>query len=518
MDGHPASENVKTRSASRPIRKARQNVEKVIEHSDPRSEAALDRLFVKAFGTGKPLVSKESHLDELAQFMTSQGGMVDSTIPAGYTYLAQFITHDITLNSRSRRVPWTNIGPSKNERTPFCDLEVIYGFDKPLEPGAPSRSDLLETKSRLKIGWTEGDGTGGLYGRSFPNDLPRENGSSKAILIDQRNEDNLLVAQIHVAFIRFHNAIADHLGDDNTTATFEKARRIAIRHYQSIILNDFLPKIVKEEVLKDVTDNSNKFYSPDVERPRLPFEFSFAAFRFGHSMIRNAYQWNRIFNNDNTSPKAMLSDLIKFTHKGGGIEHYKKLQSAWAINWNWFFDIDDSIKTQKNRFNFARRIDTLITPSLGLMRNTSGEYMRKGSLAALDLFRVDSLGLCSGQTYAKRMKKKVKNLNVLSPEQLDLLLDPDELKIAFRENTPLWFYILAEAQIEGKGTLGDVGSYIMAETFIELLKLSPFSIMNEKWEKDEFLGADESKGYSMSEMLKFIAETDKAFLNPTESV
>jgi len=477
------------------------------------------------FPIRNPFNPTDQHLNELAKFMTSRIDKSDSEIPAGYTYLSQFIAHDISLDSENRTDPWTDINPStiSNKRNPFFDLETIYGFDEPANSNETRRSDLLApgSSSRLNLGETVGENTGGII-KPFPNDLPREANSSKPVIVDGRNDENLAVAQTQVAFIKFHNAIVKKLNEADTTELFEKARRIAIRHYQWIILHDFLPKIVKKSVLDDVLENSNKFYFPDPANPFLPLEFSFAAFRLGHSMVRNSYQWNRIFNEDDSRPHATLDQLAKFTHRGGGLERHKKLQSAWLINWNWFYDVNDSRNEQQERFNFARKIDGFIAKPLGKFRDPLAlEFKRENSLPAFDLYRNRALGLPSGQAIARKMQEKIP-VEILDPQELANLL-PDNLKNIFKDETPLWFYILAEARIETLqnnnpgGTLGDVGSRIVAETFVELLKIGPHSILRDDLQSDEeFLGEDGIFG--MPEMLKFIASKNEDFdeLNPTK--
>jgi hypothetical protein len=472
---------------------------------------------------------KDEHLNELAKFMASPRVFINSGIPSGYTYLSQFITHDISLDSENRVPPWTTIDPPTNVRSPFFDLEPIYGEIDP-KKDEPSRSRLLHGKARLKLGLTVGEGTGSLF-KQFPNDLPREDASAKPIIVDERNDENLAVAQTQVAFMKFHNAIVKKvLNNVDTEAAFKEARRIAIRHYQWIVLHDFLPRIVEKEVIERVL-KGHTFYFPTRENLDLPVEFSFAALRIGHSMIRSTYQWNRVFNNRPEHPKATLDQLSKFTFRGGGLDGPKNLQSAWLPNWNWFYNIDNS--NTQSEFNFAGRIDTHFAESLGKFRGEPGvPFERENSLPALDLYRSRALKVPAGQEVARQILEKLMaqnspaamSFNILQPDQIEPLL-PENLKGIFSKETPLLFYVLAEAQLKAEderlkkiqpsGTLGDVGSNIVAETFIAMLKLDPESIVTRGWERDEFLGANGIFG--MAEMLKFIASANKRFdeLNPT---
>ena len=61
-----------------------------------------------------------------------------------------------------------------------------------------------------------------------------------AIIGDSRNDENLAVAQTHLAFIKFHNTVVDQLVEKDSTlqgeALFEKARRQVVFSYQTLVL------------------------------------------------------------------------------------------------------------------------------------------------------------------------------------------------------------------------------------------------------------------------------------------
>jgi hypothetical protein len=450
----------------------------------------------------------DSQLNQLAKFMTDNE---PQGIPAGYTYLGQFIDHDISLDSTAveRIPPWYLIPLSTvyNKRTLTLNLETIYGFEHTSGLDEPTRAELLAENSHtlLKLGDTVAANS---VQRSFVGkDLPRRLGKPIAVIVDSRNDENLAVAQTQVAFMRFHNAVVKHLDEDDTTETFEKAREIVIKHYQWIVLHDYLPRIIKKSVLNDVINEGNRFYFPNPEIPFMPLEFSFGAFRFGHSMIRNSYNWNCIFNEDRHPSQASLKELAEQTGRGG-LGGRNNLPSEWLINWNWFYPITG--RTQPLRFNFASKINTKISSVLGRLPDNSGqparEFNRNTSLPALDLYRGRALGLPSGQMAAKTILGTEDR--VLKPEQIINLL-PTNLKYVFSKETPLWFYLLAEAEIEENGqTLGEVGSRIIAETFVELIKLSTPSILSGGFQphSDFFEG---EKEFGMRELLRFVALSEK---------
>ncbi len=457
----------------------------------------------------------DEDLDNLSQFMTGNVAPVNSEIPAGYTYLAQFIDHDIALDSMRKAMPFGRLNPATlvNLRNPVFDLETVYGFDNPFNPNEPKRNELLKpgSNSILNLDETVKDL---VVQRTFENDLPRKTGSRLARIVDERNDENLAIAQTQVAFMKFHNAVAAHLGGQDTTAKFDEVRQIVIHHYQWIILKDFLPKIIKGCVLKRVLDEGNKFYNPQPNDVFMPLEFSVAAFRMGHSMVRDAYQWNRIFNSDVNALPETLAELRQLTGEGG-MRGKNNLPSDWVINWNWFYDIDDSKKLQKEKFNFSPLIDTKIAPSLGFLKSSEITFKREFSLSALDLYRTRALGLPTGQAVAEKMLETADD--GLEADDIAGLL-PENLKDVFAGQTPLWFYLLAEAEINEKGqTLGEVGSRIVAETFIALLRLDKSSILNNKFQPDPDLLGDSTK-FGMAEMLKFIRSKNNDFdeLNPTK--
>lgn len=477
-----------------------------------------DYIYEEIPGIRKPFRPTDEALNKLAEFMATKPSLGRSKMPAGFTYLSQFVTHDIALDM-SGVEPWgpPTTGIIKNGRTPNFNLENVYGLNFPIP------TTRLETNSNtcLRIGMTSG--------ASFPNDLPRKSGSKLADIEDERNDENLVVAQLHLAFLRFHNAIVKKRGKPDTIDTFLETRQIVIRHYQWIILNDLLPRIVKKDILEDVINNGNKSYKPSDDNIFMPLEFAFGAYRFGHSMIRDLYNWNRNFNKFTNTKGANVYDLKKFT--GSSCKHFhclegkENLPSLWIINWNWFFDINDSMTNEnKTFFNFAKKIETSITSSLGKLNpdpDTWHKFNKFYSLPAHDLYRSRFVKLSPGQAIAT----KIDSINVLSTQDLGDLLTT-ELNNAFSNEIPTWFYLLAEAELsqndddEYGETLGNVGSRIVAEVFIELLKRSDFSILNKKdfpepkdfLKHSDFIG--EGEKFGMAEMLNFVESIDGNFINP----
>jgi len=232
---------------------------------------------------------------------TGVGEEGDTSIPAGYTYFGQFVDHDITLDATMGFNP-TDPTTVENLRTPGLDLDNVYGMGPDDDADAEHRVAYEDDGLHLKIGQTTGRA---IFGPEFevamPNDLPRRpkddsdaGNSRRALIGDPRNDENLIVAQMHLAMLKFHNKVVDDLG----IASLSQAQKVTRQHYQSVVLHDFVAKIAEQETFNDVLANGRKFFLseglPDSGRACMPVEFSVAAYR-QHSMIRNSYEWNKVF-------------------------------------------------------------------------------------------------------------------------------------------------------------------------------------------------------------------------------
>ena len=152
-------------------------------------------------------------------------------------------------------------------------------------------------------GYESGDPRQGLR-RQAHDDLgraPRPRATGKATIADPRNDQTLILLQLHVAFQMFHNKLVDRMRALRVSpaAVFENARRMARWHYQWMVIHEFLPAIVGKDtadsVYREVENKAPiiniKYYKPTnrTARPFIPVEFSVAAYRFGHSMTRARY-------------------------------------------------------------------------------------------------------------------------------------------------------------------------------------------------------------------------------------
>jgi len=437
---------------------------------------------------------------------------IHTSLPAGYTYLGQFVTHDITFD-RTEGLATGELSASliRQGRTPSLELDSLYGMG-PLSES--SRHFYENDRLKFRIGMTTPTRLG-KANISLPNDLPRD-GSRQALIAERRNDRNLALAQTHLAFMKFHNAVVDQLLNEGFLGKelFNAARKKVIQHYQWMILHDYLPRILEDSVLKDVLASKAQFFRQLSENDRfLPVEFAFAAYRFGHSLVRDEYEWNRVFQ----SPKkgigaARLHHLFALSGLSGNIQGSPTLPTNWIIDWTRFFDFSDfdGVVTQ-HKPNRAKKIDTKLSIGLkGLPGFPADVPIESRSIAALDLLMGAMLQLPTGQEVAEALRKTKIDVRTLYAEEIEKGRHKKRLtQFGFHENTPLWYYILKEAEVLHQGELlGPIGSRIIAETLVGLIHSSEFSILrDEGWEPD--LGQRHSNEFGMADLLVFIND-----LNP----
>ena len=456
---------------------------------------------------------------KIAQAMVAGSGPV-SQIPAGFTYLGQFIDHDLTFD-KTNVMLGENVSPAQllQARSPSLDLDSLYGAG-PLDPES---AKFYEADGiHLKVGKT--DAIGGIPSKAG-FDLPRGAGSTaaekrKAIIPDPRNDENLAVAQTHAALIRFHNRVVDTLPSSTPQAQkFGRARAKVIKHYQWMIRTDFLPRICAPAVVNGVFANGRKAFEVGVtptDVPTMPIEFSVAAYRLGHSMIRAAYNWNRIFDNGG----GTLDLLFAFSGLSGDFLGGPRLPSNWIADFRRLYDFSEAgradLVVPAAKFNRAMRIDTSIANPLGAL---PGFPAAESNLAFRNLTRAKMVRLATGQQMVTFLKSKgITPLNKLTNAEIrdgsggaDLSALTPPQRAALLQNTPLWFYILREAE-QNNGKLKGVGARIVAETFQRAMEGSSVSIVRDPTFKPT-LGPN-NQTFRMVDLLLFAFEGKKALLAP----
>lgn len=420
---------------------------------------------------------------------------VDGPIPAGYTYLGQFIDHDITFDPVSSLQRLSDPDGLKDFRTPRFDLDSVYG-DGPNNDPFMYDPGIDDGKTSFLIGANQ-DGE---------QDLPRNRlpasaaglAQGRALVGDPRNDENVIVGQLHLLFLRFHNAVVQHLKDDGSNLDgdhlFEGAQRLVRWHYQWIVVNDFLRSVVGDAVVNNILRSDSydtiagetpikrvhlEFYRWQ-RQPFMPVEFSVAAYRFGHSMIRPDYRLNP--NIPNEIPIFTAGDL---TDEHQDLRGFRPLAGAWTIDWSFFFEIDGSANLQH-----ARKIDTKLSAPLAEVPGTNEPH----ALAGRNLRRGKALGLPSGQRVARAM-----GIEPMTDETLGIT----GLSQDFVDSAPLWFYILKEAEVAGGDTLGPVGGRLVAEVLLGLLKGDSFSFVNVEPNWAPMLGTTPGV-FTMADLVNFV--------------
>jgi hypothetical protein len=381
----------------------------------PRQPQAYGRLFPEL-----PALEVE---EDLLYALGRQGGACDGAPFAeqgtdeargasGWPFFGQFVAHDITAD-RSGLVHHADVAALRNARRQKINLEFLYGAG----PGGDPYLFDVNDPARLLLGSNDA-------GR--PDDLQR-NAQGTAIIGDSRNDSHVVMAQLHLVFCRFHNAVVDHLQGNGvpTADLFEAARRMVRWHYQWIVLHDFLPRLVGPDLAEQLLSGGVRYYRPG-DDPYVPLEFADAAYRYGHSQIRHSYRLNATM-----SPVPIFPELLGF----------RPVPAAHVVDWTYLFDFPGRPPAQR-----AKKIDGRLCAALIVQRGLA-------------------VSLASGEAVARRL-----GLTPLNPREIGLAA------YGWQGETPLWYYILKEAEACTDGDrLGDVGGRIVGEVLVGLMDHDPGS-------------------------------------------
>ncbi len=410
----------------------------------PRSKSlhgTFGRMFRELAPWEPPGQNEEEKIDAIAELASSSfeaaGGsdisLDNNTIPAAYTYLGQFIDHDITFDPTSSLERRNDPDALVNFRTPRFDLDSVYGR-------GPADQPYLYNRASANTKMLIGANSRGEQDLPRNLDVSTDDASTDdfsrgrtALIGDMRNDENIIVSQLQLAFLNFHNARVDE------GHSFDEAQRMTRWHYQWVVIHDFVKRICGAELVDKLLGNGTpnlRFYKYR-NKPFMPVEFSVAAYRLGHSMVR---------------PNYHLSDTLEGFRSGNALSIFggpardnlnggRELPPFWSIQWNRF------VSHEGSQPQHSRKLDTKLAPPLVNLplRETDP---RRNSLAFLNLLRGWRMSLPSGQDVAARMG--------ISP---------------LCGNDPLWLYVLQEADELGDGgrRLGPVGARIVAEVFVGLL-------------------------------------------------
>jgi len=490
---------------------------------------APDNTFTRMFPELPPFARPTDEARDMAKKLGEKGGLIDAldnltdpiqsivnpgvfspnnpdnpNMTAGVTFFGQFLDHDITLDPRSALLERSDPKGTTNFRTAAFDLDSVYG-------DGPDRSpELYDTSSgdiKLRVEAIPGSELVSRKG-AIRFDLPRDVGNN-AVLGDSRNDEHVVLAQFHVAMLRFHNAVVDHLRADSANAgkspdqIFKMAQRQVRWHYQWIIVHEFLPLTIGQARLDDILQKGLRYYQAydtfdgrrdkRLRNPQLPIEFSVAAYRFGHSQIRPSYRLN--FGPDGGQPFfAFLFDDTQDPNDPDPIDlRGGKRAARRFVDWQTFFNFGDG------NFRPNKKIDSKLSSVVMLLPGSRGPAPGLPSdgvqsLASRNLMRHVNFGIPSGQAIARRM-----GVPALTPAQLDMLTP-----FGMEKNTPLWLYILKEAELMEDGLrLGPVGGRIVGEVFVGLLKADESSYVAAQPRWTPVLPSETPGDFRITDMLTF---------------
>jgi len=472
----------------------------VAQRSRPRAFVIREDRFGRMFPNLRPFADSSPRLLNALREIGKPGGILDAaddlaagpialivdpalsnnnqnnpTHTAGTTFVGQFLDHDLTFDLTSRLAKPAEPTDSPNERTPALDLDSVYGGGPLADPELyePVSRQSRERPTKLRIE------RGGLF-----EDLPRRTDGT-AIIADPRNDENLMIAGLQAAFILFHNQAVELVARDRRLSSeevFRKARELTTWHYQWMVVHEFLPLFVGQAMVDDILRRGRRAFRPS--GAFIPVEFQGAAYRFGHSMVRPSYRANLLGDVNASGAPAPFFAMI-FDPAGEGQSDPVDLRGGARarrrfIGWQTFFDFGAEPRpggvggTLGEDVRPNKTIDTRIsTPLFNLPLSTIASGDPPTSLPQRNLLRHLTWQLPSGQSIAREL-----DVPALSRGDFPELR---QFGVGLDESTPLWYYVLREAQVMANGlTLGPVGGRIVGEVFIGLLQLDRDSYLSQR--------------------------------------
>jgi hypothetical protein len=432
----------------------------------PHGAPTAQNFFNRCFSNLTPLLPADSDLSLLATTMldpNARGPINGSKVPSGMTYFGQFVDHDLTLDETSQLGTPANINTLPNTRTSFFDLDNVYGVN----------NQFLNALGLFDIG----------VNANGEEDLPRT-ANGIAVLADARDEENLIISQFQLAFLKFHNRVFADITANRANRRLTLAQRIAlakrtvVNHYQWLVLRDFLPSICGKYYARLFTAAGVPIISPQIRAmyPNMSIEFSGALYRMGHSMVRDAYYVNKNFDVFPIFSPTLPPPLITAPDLRG----FMPLPSNFTIDWSMFFAMPFT-----KGFQVSERFDTSINQTL---YNLPISVASTASLAERNLLRGKTYGLPSGQDLARafglpesEILTRTKGNMIIQTQNMPIITDNDlnHLETIFGDATPLFYYGLKDNHVNGNGEhLGPLSAKVIGETMLILMLNNPTSILN----------------------------------------
>lgn len=399
-------------------------------------------------------------------------------MPAGYTYLAQFLSHEINPSGSGEGT--VRIGGSVNLGIPkpTITLASLYGDgDAAYQAEAyPNGKFILHADSADNIN----------------SDIFRN--QDGAFIGDIRNDENYLLSQMHLFWQKFHNVtysvIFDGISDQ--LKRFDATKEFVIFIFKKIVLEDFLKRLLDKDIYTLYCLNKAEYL---LKKPlnQMPVEFLHSVFRFGHSMVREEY---RIQNGKQQVP---LGDLFVLDHTSA-----TRIDPLHVVDWGMLFGEEPEYdKASLIDLKFARIMQEV--PKVGVIETKDILAMNiKADMVSMiptageiiDWIRIFEPELAY---YAKLEE------GLIHPKFEDYW---EAYNYSLQsECLPLWLYILMEYSEGAQGLkLGKLGSVIVAEVLMKALQ--PFENSNREIElvnKHLTTGSDNDGPLSMKHLLTFVS-------------
>jgi hypothetical protein len=454
-------------------------------------------------------------------------------LTSGFTFVGQFVDHDITFDTTPLSEQQADPNATTNFRTPRYDLDAVYGLGPNQNPQLYDPNDrdkfLIDKRPYSTIRTDTLKTPGVVY------DVPRNPDTGKAVIADPRNDQTLIILQMHVAMQMFHNKLVDYMRKllVPRAAVFESARRMARWHYQWMVTHDFLPAIVGKamadsvykEVLTGVPIINIKYYKPTnpLGRPFIPVEFAVAAYRFGHSITRPRYTVQDYVTSTGATVEVKGVPLFEAVASDNNLNGSRLLPARLKIQWSKFFNQAGQLPTARP----VRQFDaSLAGPLFQLPSSVQPDTTTTSLLAQRNLLRGRKMGLPSGQQVARLMGvTPLTNAQLSQNHRIEVTIpiansvvnvvrefDEENANLAqtlakpeFAGEAPLWFYILKEAELVGQGRqLGPVGGRIVAEVLVGLLQkdLNSYLYLNAAWKPAPPIAPARGQ-FTMADLLKY---------------
>lgn len=453
----------------------------------------------------------------------------NATIPAAYTYFGQFVDHDITLDTTDFGQSQKDVSATVDFRTPALDLDCVYGGG-PADQPSLYRNASNGARHLLRLGAAIPSAGPGMTRHDLLRLPPvsTTDAAQLALIGDKRNDENKIVAQVQATMISLHNKIyeddAFHEGIAAPNDRFTNTVKLVRWHYQWVVLHDLLEnRLVMPSALSDF----GSIYHPRLalydsvmasgrQYPFMPVEFSGGVYRLGHSMVRPSYSLRATNRVKGGNPRIAVFGSPGEDLRGFG----EPITDDWSIDWGFFVDGVAATAAEAGWVlpQPSYRIDTRVghpLASLPEFKDLPQDLAIQANLAYRNLSRGVGLGLPTGEELAHALNIKPLDTaqvwsvgsrlykeDAATSELKSRLAEIEARKFAqhFEGRTPLWFYVLREAEYYGCTRplpaaylaspslagetptslqqensnyggqhLGPVGSRIVLETFLGLL-------------------------------------------------